>query len=175
MARRIRVSVRLVAATALALTLSLSAALPVGAGEFNNPGGIGRITTSGEITELTTGLSPNSGPLGIAAGCDGNLWFTESADPGRIGRITPSGVITEFTAGLSPDSEPVGIAAGPTTTCGSPSRPTRDGSVRSAPAVCPRRYGPHRYRSRPSPASRAELRHAGWWCGGPPLTGVSDA
>ena len=58
-------------------------------------------------------MTPNSGPLGIVAGCDGNLWFTESANPGRIGRITPAGTIDEFTAGLTPDSAPVGIAAGP--------------------------------------------------------------
>ena len=32
---------------------------------------------------------PNSSPFGIAAGPDGNLWFTGAADPGRIGRITP--------------------------------------------------------------------------------------
>jgi streptogramin lyase len=33
-------------------------------------------------------------PIAIAAGSDGNLWFTESAG-GRIGRITPAGTITE--------------------------------------------------------------------------------
>src|SRR5439155_25862858 len=38
---------------------------------------------------------PNSGLTEIAAGPDGNLWFTEPA-PNRIGRITPAGVVTEF-------------------------------------------------------------------------------
>jgi virginiamycin B lyase len=33
-------------------------------------------------------------PHAIAAGPDGNVWFTETF--GRIGRITPSGVVTEF-------------------------------------------------------------------------------
>ena len=45
------------------------------------------------ITEfvIPTGSSQ---PLGIMAGPDGNLWFTE---PGanKIGRITPAGAITE--------------------------------------------------------------------------------
>ena len=58
-------------------------------------------------------MTPDSGPLGIVTGCDGNLWFAEGNDPGRIGRITPAGVITEFTAGLSPNSFPIGMAAGP--------------------------------------------------------------
>ena len=35
-------------------------------------------------------------PLGIAAGPDGNLWFTEAATGNRIGRITPTGTITEY-------------------------------------------------------------------------------
>lgn len=48
---------------------------------------------------------------GIAAGPDGNIWFTED-NAGKIGRITLSGVVTEFsipTAG----SEPRSIARGP--------------------------------------------------------------
>ena len=51
-------------------------------------------------------------PADIAAGSDGNMWFTE---PGanRIGRITPTGVVTEFSAGISRRSLPLGIAAGP--------------------------------------------------------------
>ena len=39
-------------------------------------------------------------PYGIAAGPDGNLWFTEY-DGDRIGRITPAGVVTEFSAGIT--------------------------------------------------------------------------
>src|ERR1043166_4890928 len=38
----------------------------------------------------------NSSPQGIAAGPDGNVWFTEF-DGNRIGRITPAGAITELT------------------------------------------------------------------------------
>src|SRR6266511_4522223 len=43
----------------------------------------------------------NSQPNGIAAGRNGNLWFTES-DGGKIGRITPAGVITEFSLPVPP-------------------------------------------------------------------------
>ncbi|MEO8191068.1 MAG: hypothetical protein ABI682_12065 [Acidobacteriota bacterium] len=49
--------------------------------------------------------------VGIAAGPDGNVWFTER-NASKIGRITPSGVVTEFsipTAG----SEPTSITRGP--------------------------------------------------------------
>jgi streptogramin lyase len=79
---------------------------------------IGRITTSGEITEFplptsSVEFSPSvpdsfSGPTSIAAGPDGNLWFTEQAAD-RIGRITTSGEITEFALSASPQT----IAKGP--------------------------------------------------------------
>jgi hypothetical protein len=39
------------------------------------------------ITEFTAGLSPNSFPIGMAAGPDDNVWFTEAFDPGRVGKI----------------------------------------------------------------------------------------
>jgi streptogramin lyase len=54
----------------------------------------------------------DNGPDGIAAGPDGNIWFTESP-AGKIGRITRTGQITgEYTIPTA-DSEPDGIAAGP--------------------------------------------------------------
>ena len=63
------------------------------------------------ITEFSSGISANALPVGIAAGPDGNLWFTEIV--GRIGRITPSGVVTEFSSGITAGSQPRGITAGP--------------------------------------------------------------
>ena len=56
---------------------------------------------------------PTASPLafGIAAGPDGNLWFTES-NSNKIGRITTAGVITEFQT-LSAGSAPNQITAGP--------------------------------------------------------------
>ncbi len=55
---------------------------------------IGRITTSGRVTEFPL-VPVNSGPPsgGITAGPDGALWFTEY---GAIGRITTSGQVTQF-------------------------------------------------------------------------------
>jgi streptogramin lyase len=48
------------------------------------------------ITEFTV-TTANSQPNGIAAGPDGNLWFTEASTlANKIGRITTAGVITEF-------------------------------------------------------------------------------
>src|SRR3954449_8473460 len=55
---------------------------------------IGRITTSGGVTEFET-ITGNSHPKGITAGPDGNLWFAEGATgTARIGQITPSGSVT---------------------------------------------------------------------------------
>jgi hypothetical protein len=70
----------------------------------------------GQITEFSTGLQAGnaSGPNGIAAGADGNIWFTDEGGTRAIGRITPSGQITEFSTGLQAGnaSGPFFIAAG---------------------------------------------------------------
>ncbi len=71
----------------------------------NSSSKIGKITTSGTITEYTVGSNPN----GIAAGPDGNLWFTEYA-AGKIGKITTSGTVTEYS--LPAESEPYEITEG---------------------------------------------------------------
>ncbi|HET7063873.1 MAG TPA: hypothetical protein VFI49_06310, partial [Rudaea sp.] len=79
-------------------------------GQLPNDGGtIGKITPQGEITEYTL-PDYHSGPRGITAGPDGNLWFTEY-ESSKIGRISTSGVVTEFAL---PEawSFPTGIAAG---------------------------------------------------------------
>lgn len=71
--------------------------------------GIGRITTTGSITQY--GIpTPNAGPTSITKGPDGALWFTENI--GQIGRITTEGVITEYPV-PTPGSGPNGITAGP--------------------------------------------------------------
>jgi streptogramin lyase len=74
---------------------------------------IGRITTSGSITEFTNGLAGAAYPTAITKGPDGALWFTESAAPGRIGRITTTGDITEYSNGLLLITNPWFISAGP--------------------------------------------------------------
>jgi streptogramin lyase len=67
----------------------------------------------GEVTEFTTGITPNSLPAGIAAGPEGDLWFTEhnEFESTNIGRITPAGEVTQFP--ILDFSEPLGIVAGP--------------------------------------------------------------
>jgi streptogramin lyase len=73
---------------------------------FTDTHAIGRITTSGAVTEFSAGLNPGAHPFGnIVVGSDGNLWFSDIGSPQAIGRITPSGTITEFDlgAGESPD------------------------------------------------------------------------
>ncbi len=67
---------------------------------------------AGTVTEFG-GLTANNQPAGIAAGPDGNVWFTEfkTATP-KIGRITPAGVVTEFSAGITTASNPRDIVTG---------------------------------------------------------------
>jgi streptogramin lyase len=75
------------------------------AGDF-----IQRISVTGSVTTFSVGTF-SSNPSAIAAGPDGNLWFTEP-DSNEIGRITPAGQITLFTVPTA-GSLPTGIAAGP--------------------------------------------------------------
>jgi virginiamycin B lyase len=73
---------------------------------------IGRITTSGAITEFPIPAEEAvvggfRTPTSITAGPDGALWFTETGD--KIGRITTSGAVTEYTISARPSA----IAVGP--------------------------------------------------------------
>jgi uncharacterized protein (TIGR03437 family) len=75
----------------------------------SNSNKIGRITTSGSITEYCIPTA-DATPQGITAGPDGGVWFTEYAN--KVGRIDPtSHVITEFP--ISTISQPGEITAGP--------------------------------------------------------------
>ena len=70
------------------------------------------------VAEFSTGITAGSQPWEIAAGPDGNLWFTERTGPvgyaGQMARINPTThVVTEFTAGITGDTEPDGVTAGP--------------------------------------------------------------
>jgi streptogramin lyase len=65
---------------------------------------------AGETTEFPTPTA-NSGPIGVAPGPDGNLWFTEEKS-NSIGRITPTGALTEFAIPTA-NGKPYGITLGP--------------------------------------------------------------
>lgn len=70
---------------------------------------VARVTPAGEITEFAI---PSAGgtPINIAAGPDGNVWYTKGT---AIGRVTMQGEITEFA--LPPGQAPAratGISAG---------------------------------------------------------------
>jgi streptogramin lyase len=65
----------------------------------------------GQISQFAT-PTPSSGPEGIAAGPDGNLWFAE-INASKIGEINPvTDAISEF-ATPTPNSSPLGITTGP--------------------------------------------------------------
>jgi virginiamycin B lyase len=60
-------------------------------------------------TLTVTSFAPPSGPYGITAAADGNLWFTEP-NASKLARLNPvTGIITEF---ASPAPNPSGITAG---------------------------------------------------------------
>jgi streptogramin lyase len=83
--------------------------------EYEGGGGVGRVTPTGTVTEFSEGINRrHRNPSEIAAGPDGNLWFTElggAIGEDAIGRITPSGTVTEFTERIT--GSPFGITAGP--------------------------------------------------------------
>ena len=79
-------------------------------------GKVGKITTSGTITEYSLPEKEFSDPTAIAVGPDKNLWVTGRVN--HLWRITTSGEITEYTHSLPeklPQTEggPTGITAGP--------------------------------------------------------------
>lgn len=74
---------------------------------------IARITLTGGVTEFAidrAGGQMSSQPMAIAAGSDGNIWFTDFGNR-SIGRITPQGAVTQFPL-PPPASRPEAIAAG---------------------------------------------------------------
>ena len=72
------------------------------------------VTGGGALAQTITEFpvpTAASGPVGITAGPDGNLWFTEFS-ANKVGRITTAGVFTEFPLPVTP-SAPVDVVAGP--------------------------------------------------------------
>jgi streptogramin lyase len=63
------------------------------------------------VTQFARGITHGQ-VEGIAAGPDGNMWFTEAGGSGAIARITPQGQVTEFSQGIT-HGAPQGITVGP--------------------------------------------------------------
>ena len=83
---------------------------PDGALWFTEANGkrIGRITTSGSITEFPLGAGAS--PMDVTTGGDGNIWFTDAGASPNVSRLVPSThVITPFA--LPGGSSPQGITA----------------------------------------------------------------
>lgn len=107
---------------------------------------IGPVSPVPVVSEFSA--SPNSDPLGITAGPDGNLWYIEQDR--KVGRITPTGAITDFSSGIDHEGSvaPFGdlqqIAAGPggnlwaTQFNGLVDRITPQGACRTSPPELPR-------------------------------------
>ncbi|MGE5276882.1 MAG: IPT/TIG domain-containing protein [Acidobacteriota bacterium] len=56
---------------------------------------IGRMTTSGTVTEFPIAVSVSGSLFGITAGPDGNLWFPDLLSK-KVGKITTGGTVTEY-------------------------------------------------------------------------------
>jgi streptogramin lyase len=76
------------------------------------PASIAVASPIGTTTFFSSGITAKGHVASIAAGPDGNMWFTES-EGARVGRITPTGAVTEFSEGITKGSGPQAIAAGP--------------------------------------------------------------
>jgi virginiamycin B lyase len=68
------------------------------------------MTTSGAVTEFSAGMTSGANPHSIAAGSDGNLWFTQKTGSSVIGKITPQGSISNIPVS---GTGPTGIGVGP--------------------------------------------------------------
>lgn len=73
-------------------------------------GKVAKITTSGAVTEYSSGISSFQQPQSIVVGSDNNLWFTEPGN-GKIGKVTTLGTITELPLPIGATANY--IAAGP--------------------------------------------------------------
>jgi virginiamycin B lyase len=73
-------------------------------------GVVGRITPDGKVTTFRLS-DPNSLPIYVRAGPDGNMWVTE-LQGNKIARVSPAGIVTEFDI-RTPNSRPIAIVPGP--------------------------------------------------------------
>jgi virginiamycin B lyase len=76
----------------------------------DNVGQVGRIDSTGKITEYVVGAS-DSTPFMAALGSDGNVWFTE-VGANAVASITTKGVVTTYGL-ITGGAVPIGIVAAP--------------------------------------------------------------
>ena len=96
---------------------------------------VGVADAAGEVTEFSAGISPNSGPAAIAAGPDGNLWFTEIVGESRSGASRPRASSPSSPPASPPTAARAGSPRARTATCGSPSTGDRIGRITTAGVV----------------------------------------
>jgi virginiamycin B lyase len=107
--RYARTAFRILSTAALSGLLIAPAAGLVGAPSTSV--GLTALRSSGPVQQFTTYTSKSiKDPMGITAGSDGALWFT-NYNGNSIGRITTSGAITHYKA--SGIDDPFGITNGP--------------------------------------------------------------
>jgi virginiamycin B lyase len=76
------------------------------------PGMIGRITTSGTLTEYQIPYT-YSDPYGLCSGPDGNIWFADRSTY-SVGKVTMQGIITQYKLPKPRRHDsPYGITSGP--------------------------------------------------------------
>lgn len=79
---------------------------------------VGQITTDGQATLYSTGITADAAPVGIVTGADGNLWFSEAGSGSTpsvrsaVARMTTDGVVSEFPVGPYATNDLSGIIAG---------------------------------------------------------------
>jgi streptogramin lyase len=100
------------------LALLVASAVIIGVTAVVSSGDAGGVDAT--TAEFSAGITPGSTPSAIAAGPDGNMWFTEPRQndrdlsaPGQVAKITPAGVVTEYGTGIGAHRRPVDIVAGP--------------------------------------------------------------
>ena len=96
-----------------ALTVPATTGSAIGSGRPRPGVAAAAIPPTGAVTEYRPfGItaSANSQPVGIAAGVDGRMWFTDAGDS-RIGKMELNGSLLTAAATPAPASAPVGITA----------------------------------------------------------------
>jgi virginiamycin B lyase len=85
--------------TATTLIDGTDGALWFGETTSTNKPEIGRITTAGVITQITSGFLPGAVVHAVAAGAGGTIWFADDGTTKAIGKVTAAGQVTEIPAG----------------------------------------------------------------------------